>query len=429
MGFFGSLFGGGGPKAYQDPNIKEEQEAAISGIRNQLGAKKRTNPAYSQAMQQYNAQLASYNQAASNPALGGRANSQGGARQYLQAPQMPTNIPQYTYDYSDVNKPIYGSFGSSGSTSQPRAATGAGRLVQSTRGAADTLRGKGKTQSDIYNVGQQSYDFSPINQALRQYQNPQDLTETYSSGYNPEAYKETYTSGYNPTKYNPYQFNFKDLPEQYYQTAYQAGAKDINRKGQENLTALAEKAGVRRPGMLFKAGEQAQRATDEQLASLRNPLLLEQMQQSNQNAIEQQRAQAAENQFAGQFGEGQAQFGAGEGFRRYQSLSDLERARNEQALQRAAEDYKGFQSRSDLEKANIDNRFRNAQALESGGQNRIVTQSNVLQQERDQQNTNLQYLLSLLQQSAGSQNQAAQIGAQKQGNMLGFLGGVAKGFV
>lgn len=253
------------------------------------------------------------------------------------------------YDFSGTNNPVYG---------------------QETGGR--------------YSVGTQSYDMNPMNKAIAGFSRPTRLSQTYTSAYNPTSYKASL-------------FDYKGLPEQYYNDAYGAGSKNIRREGQGSLEKLRETIGTRRPGLLMKAGEANQRATGESLAGLSRDLGLERIRQGTDLGVKQQQDQAAENLRAAQFGEGQAQFGAGEG-------------------------YKGFQSRSDLEKANADNAFRNLQALNEAGQNKLVTQGNLLQNERAYQGEGLDALIRLLTGAQGTQNQAAEAAEARRKNTLGFLG-------
>jgi len=254
-----------------------------------------------------------------------------------------------TYDFSGTNNPVYG-----------------------------------QERNGSYSVGNQSYDMSPMNKAIAGFSSPTRLSQTYTSAYNPTAYKASL-------------FDYKGLPEQYYNDAYAAGSKNVRREGQGALEKLREATGTRRPGLLAREGEANQRATGESLANLSSQLGLERMRQGTDLGVKQQQDQAAENLRAAQFGEGQAQFGAGEG-------------------------YKGYQSRSDLEKSNADNAFRNLQALNEAGQNKLVTQGNLLQNERAYQGEGLDALLKLLGGAQGTQNTAAQAAEERRKNTLGFLG-------
>lgn len=256
------------------------------------------------------------------------------------------------YDFSNTNNPIYGR----------------------------DLGGR-------YLTGSQSHDFSAINKAIQGFSRPTQLSQTYTSNYNPTSYKASL-------------FDYKGLPEQYYNDAYAAGSKNVRREGQGALEKLRETVGTRRPGLLLKAGEDNQRATGESLAALSRDLGLERMRQGVDLGVKQQQDQAGENLRAAQFGEGQAQFGAGEG-------------------------YKGYQSRADLEGKNADNAFRNLQALNEAGQNKLVTQANLLNNERNYQGEGLDALIKLLTGAQGTQNQAANINEQKRRNTLDFLGNAA----
>lgn len=241
----------------------------------------------------------------------------------------------------------------------------------------------GRSSGNQYVTGNQRHDFSAINKAIQGFSNPTQLSQTYTSAYNPTSYKASL-------------FDYKGLPEQYYNDAYAAGSKNVRREGQGALEKLRETVGTRRPGLLLKAGEANQRATGESLASLSRDLGLERMKQGVDLGVRQQQDQANENLNAAKFAEGQAQFGAGEG-------------------------YKGYQSRADLEKSNADNAFRNLQALNEAGQNKLVTQGNLLQNERAYQGEGLDALIRLLTGAQGTQNQAAAQSGSNRATTLNFL--------
>lgn len=383
--------GGGGPKPYQSADLGDYESATKSGLFNRVGAQKVKNPAYDTAMQDYERQMQRYNSAQQQqPIAMNRAQATSGWYQPPAAPQRP-NVEESTYDYSNVGKPVSG--GMSGNN---------------------------------YKVGDQQYDFSGINKSIQGFQNPQKYNQNYQSTYNPTLFKETYSSGYNPVAYKPTNFNYGKLPSQYADIAYQEGAKDIRRQGQGDLEKLRETVGVRRPGSLMKAAEQSQKNVGEQLAGLNSQIRLAEMMKNLDLGVQQQQDQAGENLRTSQFGEGQQQFKAGEGYKGYQSRSDIEKAQEQQAIQKSSEDYRGYQSRADQEKAQNDEIYRYLDSLNQANQNSVVTQGNLLQNERNYQDQGLQYLMDILKTNAGAQNQAAQIGAQKQGNFLQFLSGVAK---
>ncbi len=253
-----------------------------------------------------------------------------------------------TYDFTDTNAPVYG-----------------------------------QESGGIYTAGGQKADYNPTNKAIAGFSNPARLSQTYTSAYNPTSYKASL-------------FNYQGLPEQYYNDAYAAGSKNVRREGQGSLEKLREAIGTRRPGLLARQGEANQRATGENLANLSSQLGLERMRQGVDLGVKQQQDQAAENLGAAKFAEGQAQFGAGE-------------------------NYKGFQSRSDLEKGNLDNVFRNLTALNEAGQNKIASQANLLSNERAYQGEGLDALIRLLTGAQGTQNQAAQQSNANRATTLNFL--------
>lgn len=94
---------------------------------------------------------------------------------------------------------------------------------------------------------------------------------------------------------NPYQFNFKGLPDMYNKLAYARGAQNLQREGASNLQSLKEAVGTRRPGLLANIGQQQQRGTQEQLAGLQSDLGLKQMEQDVDLAKQQQTYQADED--------------------------------------------------------------------------------------------------------------------------------------
>jgi len=225
----------------------------------------------------------------------------------------------------------------------------------------------------------EGYDFSPQNQAIAGYRKPTLFNQTYSA-----------------QKYDPYQFKFDGLADKFGDAAYQQGAKGIARAGQSRLEQIKEAAGTRRPGALVMAAGQNARDIGEQEAGLRGQIGLEQMRSNIQAQQAQQQAQAGENMNS-------ANFNAGELF-------------------------KGYGSRADLEKANEANRMANLQGLESAGQNKIQTQSGLVQNERNYKDQALQYLQQLFGTAMGGYNQGASTQTTQQGNALGFVGNILGAF-
>lgn len=82
------------------------------------------------------------------------------------------------------------------------------------------------------------YNFNPINQAIQGYQDPRSLSRV----------------------------NFKNLPKQFGDVAYENMARDLRAQNAGDLTKLNEQIGTRRPGLLLKAGQESQRNLQQQLA-------------------------------------------------------------------------------------------------------------------------------------------------------------------
>lgn len=230
------------------------------------------------------------------------------------------------------------------------------------------------------------YDYSPVNEAISGYRRPSLFTQTYSSSYAPKTY-------------NPYSFNFSRLPSEYGDMAYEQGAKDVRREGAGNLEKMRETVGPRRIGLLSKMSESNGRNVGEQLARLNSDIRLNQMNRNIDLGRAEQEAQAGENLRAAQFGEDQSRFGAGES-------------------------YKGYQSRADLERANEENRLKNLAGLSETGFNKISSQSGLVENERNYEDQALQYLMNMFNNTAGLNQGAAQLDAQKRGQNLGFLGSI-----
>jgi len=186
-----------------------------------------------------------------------------------------------------------------------------------------------------------------------------------------EGYRKP--SLYQAKEYKPFQFT--GLPDQYAKTAYTEGAKNLQREGGDALTQIKQNVGTRRPGLIQKASEASSRDTTEKLAGLNNQVQLNKMNQD----LETQRDQATENFKAAGFSDSQAQ----------------KMAENEQAR---------------------------LGALYSAGQGKIGTESGILGQEREDEQTPLKYLMQLFQTAVGGTNQGAQVKSNDFGSTLGFLG-------
>lgn len=257
----------------------------------------------------YTAPYLPQNEAAAQNTLGNRLGASRALNPKYKPGSQKPGEQQYNYDYSSTGQQVYG-----------------------------------QEQGGEYNVGGQSYDLNPINEAIAGYRNPTKST----------------------AKVDPYQFNFASLPQQYFDTAYESGAKGVRREGQGQLQKVQSAIGTRRPGLLLKAAQNNSRNVGEQLASLRSNLGQEQIRQGVETGRAQQQAQAGENMNASQFNRG-------------------------------------------VEKDNSDEVFRYLQGLEGAGQNKVKTQSGLLGGERDYQDQAIQYLLSLIQGDKGAANQGASI--------------------
>ena len=194
--------------------------------------------------------------------------------------------------------------------------------------------------------------------------------------------------GYTPTNafkttYSPTQYNFAQLPQQYADTAYQQGAKNVRRESAGNLEQLKEAIGTRRPGLFAGAAANAQRNEGENLANLSAQTNLERLRQNVELGKQQQLEQAGENLRGAQFNLG-------------------------------------------TEQANAAERFKNLEALGGLGQNKIQTESNLLQNERGYNQQDIQNLLNLFQSAGSLTNQGASLAAQNKSSTLGSLLGLAK---
>jgi hypothetical protein len=196
------------------------------------------------------------------------------------------------------------------------------------------------------------YDFNPQKQAIQGYQ---------SGG----------------PRYNPAQFKFQGLPQQYGRQAYESGVSDIRREGQGQLEKMRESVGTRRPGLLAKMGTDFSRQLGEREGAMRRDIGLEEMRQNVDMSRAEQEAQAGEN-------------------------------------------YRGFA-------ANADERFRNLGALEQAGQGMISTQSGLVENERNYRDKALDYIMKMFGDTAGLKNQSAGLALQNRGQTLGFLGSLIGG--
>ena len=345
--------GKGGSGGYVSPNIDRFEEGVATSVFNRAGA----NPAYSNYG--YNPGVNPYGTGSGRSASTGRAlpgvgsPSRSTGTQGLNANtqnQIPGNGNMYTTP-----------------------------SLNSLQGGSSKMKGKEDPYAnyDFSNTGiplqgakglqyaTQGYDFNPIDEAISGYRNPAKINQTY----------------------DPYQFNFGQLPEEYSQRAYQAGAKDINKAGRDKLTQIQETIGTRRPGLLKKASEESARDTNKNLLDLNNQVQMERMRQNLDLGKAQQVAQAGENLGAANF-------------------------------------------RTDVDKFNADAAFKNLQGLAQAGGAKIGAQSGLLTGERDYQDQAIDYLMQLYNSATGQANTAAQQRQQRNqqvmGNLLG-LGNLAVG--
>lgn len=251
---------------------------------------------------------------------------------------------------------------------------GAAQGIANRAGARAYTDAKGNTQYDYSN------SFKPIQGAegIRKSTEGLDYSPVNEAvqGYrNPYNFKESY---------KPSVFKFNGLPEKYGSMAYENRAKDIRRENAGQLTRAQEAVGVRRPDMLAKMAEDNNRATNEQLAQLNSDLALREMEKNTDLGVQEQMANADEG-------------------------------------------YRGYQSRADLEGRNADERFRNLGALGDTGFRRIGTDLGAMESQRAYEDAALDRLMQMFANSAGINNNSAQIAAQNRATTLGFLGSLMGG--
>jgi hypothetical protein len=217
------------------------------------------------------------------------------------------------------------------------------------------------------------FDLKPIDQAISGLRKTPKLKETYRG--------RTFTQ---PT------IDFAGLPKEFGASAYEAQAGNLRRENAGNLEQLRESVGVRRPGLLLKAGEDAQRSLTERLAGLDSEINRYVMDKGVDLGVQEQ----------------------------------IENANRDFATQQAnaEEGYKAYGSRADREQRQADTVLQYLQSLLGAGQTKTATQSGLLENERAYRDLPLQYLMSLFGNAAGLNNQSAQIGAQNRASTLGFLG-------
>jgi hypothetical protein len=204
--------------------------------------------------------------------------------------------------------------------------------------------------------------------------------QTATAGYNFNPQQQAiqgYQSG--GPRYNPAQFKFQGLPQQYGRQAYESGVSDIRREGQGQFEKMRESVGTRRPGLLAKMQQNYSRDLGQREGALRRDIGLEEMRQNVDMNRAEQEAQAGEN-------------------------------------------YRGFA-------ANADERFRNLGALEQAGQGMISTQSGLVQNERGYRDQALDYIMKMFGDTAGLKNQSAQLQAQQNAATMSALGSIASAAV
>lgn len=356
-----SFGGGGGQKGYVSEKTPEYEEAAKSGIYNRAGAT------------------------------------------YVQPTPTTTSYAQPTS--TATNTRLYPG------TGYDKIWMGQQRTGAPTGGAT---RGGGFNYGGTTGGGTEGYwDFSSVGQPITAAGALPGLRDAYNMGsiYDAEAgfrdphqFRSVYNSNYQANPYEAAQFDFKSLPGEYYDTAYEQSARNLRRDQAGQLEALQEAIGVRRPGLLYKAAEDSQRRGGEELAQLAEGLGQERMRMDTDLAVQQQLQQAQENYRAAGFNEDQARI-------------------------MAEQDMLEYQSRFAREQASADETYRYLQGLASTGLARVGTEANLVGQERDYADRALDYLMNLFGNAAGLQNQSAQIANQKRGADLGFLGNIGAGLI
>lgn len=276
-------------------------------------------------------------------------------------------------------------------------------------------RGAKPDQYGNYSEDQYEYDVSgttkPIDpaEAAKKYQGMGYMQNALNKMQNKSQYNEVYNSTYDPRKnaYTATTYNFQATPERVYNEAIRAGSKDILRANQGNLAKLQEAVGVRRPGLLLKAGQQANRDIGEQLASLSTSLREQAAKEKADLATKQQMEQAAENLIAKQFGEGQEQFKAGEG-------------------------YKGYLSRAEREKLAADEAFRRDTGYGDMARAYLTGEMGATEAERAYRDKALEYLMNMWRDAAGITSSSEQAGQsardkakQRSTDMFGSIMGAA----
>ncbi len=272
------------------------------------------------------------------------------------------------------------------------------------------LEGKGPTVAEA----KKGYSFGGIDEAMGKAREPSKLKETYKSSYSPSSY----SSSYAPKAYGKTSFDFKSLPQEYTDRAYQSGAKSIQRRGADELTMLKEAAGTRRPGKLLKAGLAKDRDVGERLAGLRSDLEQQKVAKETELAVNEQVQQAAENYRAAGFSDDQARRMADEKRSDFEAAEDIKRFD-------VGEKGKEFASRSDLEKAKAAEDMDKLRLFSGMAGEKLGRETDITGRERDYQDRAIDMLSSLFGTTASLKSGAAQAGAQQKssgiGQTFGFL--------
>jgi len=186
------------------------------------------------------------------------------------------------------------------------------------------------------------YDFNPMDQAIKGFQAPRTLNRV----------------------------DFKNLPDRFGDTAYENSARELRRESAGNLTRLNEEVGTRRPGLLLKAGQDANRDLQQNLAQTRQNIERDVMEKNIDLDKDEQLANA-----------------------------DLQQAETKLDLDRLGKLF-------DL------------------GSGKIDTQSGLVGKERDYEDAGLDRLLDAWAKAGGFANQAAGIKSANRTASLNFLAGM-----
>lgn len=153
------------------------------------------------------------------------------------------------------------------------------------------------------------YDFNPMDQAIQGFQAPRSLSRV----------------------------DFKNLPDRFGDVAYENMARDMRRESAGNLTRLNEEVGTRRPGLLLKAGQDANRDLSQQLAQgkanierdiMEKNINLDKDEQLANADLQKSETMLDLDRLKGLFGMGESKIGAQSG------LVDKERGYEDAALDR-----------------------------------------------------------------------------------------------